>query len=475
MKCKAETQKKKPCSRNAVDGSDFCSQHTKAASPKAKDESTKPERNKENIRYIDFETSNKYLNVISFSPNIIDVMRNLDMFRINLDMLNPIFDFCVTKSVVDDFICRIIESTKLIDTKVWNKRIQLIVDYIFDFEERDLSKSYTCFGFEEVTNEDILRELKLFHFRGLENKVHPKRRIVKNPFFANDVNPVISFNLEQSEVKFYLQSLNEDYRFHKILAGIFGLRKIIHALNPKYNYHIGKSVKDFIFKELSKYIVNSRRITLLMDYIFEYEDRDFTTPVKFFACESETDPIIIDTIYTYSPVGYENQKLPERRDLKANKKPQKEKTAAPPPQPKEKTAQPPPPKNTAPPPPPKQGPPPPQQKKAAAPKISDKVFIEHLNKYLRDKSDKVKNVSMFIKIIMTPSNELKSIKRKEILELLREFHTDTVEWSTCSITKELHKIITQKLNILRKQCDNSTSPIRPIGSLYEDVCRAMKL
>ncbi len=513
MKCKAETQKKTPCTRNANEGSDFCTQHSKSSSPKTKDENFKsnpsskekvPIRNNENLRYIDFEQTAKYLATISIDMNIVDVMRNVDMFRLHLDMLNSTFNFYVTKSVVDDFICKLIESMKIlnsIDSVLWNKRISLIVDYLFDYEGRDLTKSYTHFGFEEVTNETILRELNLFSFRGFENKPHPKRQIIKNPIFANSVNPIIDINSELSHVKSYLEMINESYHFQQVLKGIFGLRMIIHSANSKYNYHINNDVKKFIFKELSKYIVNSRRVMLFMDYIFEYENRDFTTPVKYYACKSETDPIVIDAIYTYSPIGYESQKLPERKDLIPNKcnskkeakQPKTSKSAPPPkkssendysdwynessPPPKTSTA--PPPKKANPPPPPKDNwenrynktAPPPSVK----PKVSDKVLIENLNKYLRDKSNNVKNVSMFIKIIMTPSNELKSIKKREILELLREFHTDTVEWSTCSITKELHKIITQKLNILRKQCDSSTSPIRPIGSLYEDICRAMNI
>jgi len=436
--------------------------------------------------------------------NIIDVMRNVDMFRLHLEMLNSTFNFYVTKSVVDDFICRLIESMKIlngINSVLWNKRILLIVDYLFDYEERDLTKSYTCFGFEEVTDEVILRELQLFIFRGFDDKPQPKRKIIKNPKFANSVNPIIDINPEVSHIKSYLEMINESYHFQQVLKGIFGLRMIIHSLNPKYDYHINKDVKNYTYKELSKYIVNSRRVTLFMDYVFEYENRDFTTPVKYYACKSETDSIVIDAIYTYSPIGYESQKLPERKDLipskKSTKPPPQPKTSKSAPPPKTNTENdysswynesPPPPKTSAPPP-KRANPPPPPPKdnwenrynKSSAPppsvkpKVSDKVLIENLNKYLRDKSNKVKNISMFIKIIMTPSNELKSMKKREILELLREFHTDTVEWSTCSITKELHKIITQKLNILRKQCDSSTSPIRPIGSLYEDIRRAMNL
>lgn len=458
MKCKSKTAKGTPCSNNAKFG-DYCACHAPkidSRNTRAPNYSVLSDIFKANLLYI-LDTEN----------DILKAFDAMDKFRMYFDATNDTYNFYVTRDVTLKFKAEIKKF-------MFNpKRIRLLIDYIFIYDERDITISFTEYDFEEVgtikDNFDLYIAVYNYIFRGYEKKPHPIRSVVRPEDKLNSVIPNVDFSKLDSEI---FVTLNESVNFPELLKNIVLIRAHIDKLNPKYDYNVQLDVIDFISDRLKIYIDNKRRIRLIIDYIFIYKNRELTYPIKYYCCNityNKQDTKYIDSVYprgcSQAPIRKSSETKPDDTEgAKQNADTEGVKSEAP----KEQSS-----RN------PKDSKKPefsgtegakPESKPSINESSKDKYIkaLTELKKYIEPED--VKN---YFKIICISTLDLKYLTREDIMKFYKKFHPDKSKG--CDIQKSLFTLISSKLSALKEQIDSKDSKIKPIGSLYKDLCLILKL
>ncbi len=252
------------------------------------------------------------------------------------------------------------------------------------------------------------------------HKDSKKDEVPRNPPppSINYVAPKLCLDLLSKDI---IENLNENVLFDDLMIYIDKFRNFIKNNNPNYNYHVDISIIDMVKNTLREYICNTRRIDLVIEYTFSYNGRRLNRPFEYYCCNTITKHSK-KFINKFLPYGCTDP--PERKSkIKIKEEPI--------PKPKLKEE-------------------------------STKDIISLIVPFLVGK-----DIAMFMKIILTPSQELRSLTKKDVMDLYKEFHPDKA--GNDPITQKLCTIVSSKICVLKKQISDSGSPVRPMGSLYNDV------
>jgi len=327
-----------------------------------------------------------------------------------------------------------------------------------------MTKSITSFDIEESSYSTLENLIKIdkYRFRGYEKNPHPTRFVVKSESQTNSSNPILNLDKVSKDI---FEKINETTNFTELLDNIVLLKAHIENLNYKYDFYVQSIVLDYVKSELRTYIVNNRRIELIVNYIFIFTGRQFNSSINYYCCNPKLSKSDVRKLDTYLPRNFSSSPFTTFRDTsKPTEEPPKQ-TEAPPPK---KEA--PPPKTEVPP----KKPEPPKKEESKTYNVND-LYLE-LKKHLKDKDDKEmdkEDIKSYIKICLNTTTSLKSLTREEIMALYKTFHPDKV--SNNPTTQDLCTLISSKLSILKKQNSDKGSPVRPMGSFYNDLCKKLNL
>ena len=226
----------------------------------------------------------------------------------------------------------------------------------------------------------------------------------------------------------------------KVFENLKLLRILIDSNNPGYNYKVSSNVITKFKKDIKKYIKNPKRINLVVDFMFEYKSRNLTISFTKYDFLEPNDEIrkLID-VFRFR--GYESKNHPIRK-IERKDKPKVEKKDKPKPEDKPK------------------------------PKPEDKPKQEIRNELtLRNKLKEFfveEDLDDLMKIIIKPTSEIRPISRKDVLDMYRKFHPDKcIDKSDKAI--KICNMVSAKLSVLKKQFSGSSSPVRTIKSIFDDV------
>ena len=204
------------------------------------------------------------------------------------------------------------------------------------------------------------------------------------------------------------------------------LRKDIDKYNPDFNYKVSKNVLDKFKLDIAKRIENPRRINLIADFIFDYEKRDMTISFTEYDFDfDEAKENVMETINEFKFRGYESKKQPKRKN---------------------KTV-----KNT----------------QNTVPKTQ--VNLE--NKLLEYFSSN--DLEDLMKIIVKSTDDIRPISKKDVMDMYRKFHPDKYVNKSEKAVKVCN-IVSSKLSVLKKKCDGNSSPVRTVGSIFDEVWNIVK-
>jgi hypothetical protein len=460
MKCKAKTAKGTPCSNNSKFG-DYCACHAPKIDP----------RNTRAPNYIilsDIFKAN-LLYILDTENDILKAFDAMDKFRMYFDATNDTYNFYVTRDVTLKFEAEIKKF-------MFNpKRIRMLIDYIFIYDERDITISFSEYDFDEVgtykDNFDLYVAVYNYIFRGYEKKPHPIRSVVRPEEKLNSIIPNADFSKLDSEI---FVTMNESVNFAELLKNVVLIREYIDKSNPKYDFNVQLDVIDFISDQLKIYIDNKRRIRLIIDYIFVYKNRDLTHPIKYYCCNinyTKSDTKYIESIH---PRGF--SQAPVRKSSESKPEPKHTASAGttgakPESKPETKPESKPEPKHTASAgttgakPETKQ-----ETKKQVSQSSKDKYIqgINELKKYME-----IEDAKIYFKIICLSTLDLTYLTRDDIMKFYKKFHPDKSKG--CETEKSLFTLISSKLSVLKEQIDSKDAKIKPVGSLYKDLCLILKI
>jgi hypothetical protein len=85
----------------------------------------------------------------------------------------------------------------------------------------------------------------------------------------------------------------------------------------------------------------------------------------------------------------------------------------------------------------------------------------------------IEDAKIYFKIICLSTLDLTYLTREDIMKFYKKFHPDKSKG--CETEKSLFTLISSKLSVLKEQIDSKDSKIKPIGSLYKDVCLILKI
>lgn len=288
----------------------------------------------------------------------------------------------------------------------------------------------------------------------------------------------LDFDIERYELD--IVNINETTNMIVLMNSVMKLVKHIEELNPKFDFKKYLTITEYksVKKALHKFICNERRVYLIIDYAFLNPYRGLMEPFSFYAVNFLTDDEK-RIFYSFMPRGYTGT-VPKRDNFgesstpfsasshssffnstsSTSKKKEPPKAEKEPPPPKTKSEK-------------KTSVPPKTEEKKDDKVPSDKVpstpslskVLEELKKLLPGK-----NAATYLKLIMTSTNDL-SYTRKEIMDLFREFHPDKAGSDPKAV--QLCTLVSSKISLLKKKLDSSSSPTRPIGNLYLDVCKIL--
>ena len=328
---------------------------------------------------------------------------------------------------------------------------------------------------------------------GTEPSTKPTAKSSKPP--KEEMN--LDFDVEKFEID--IVNINETTNMIVLMNSVMKLVKHIEEINPKFDFGKYLTTTEYkaLKKALHKFICNERRVYLIIDYAFLNGYRSLMEPFSFYGVNFLTDDEK-RIFYSFLPRGYTGT-VPKRDNFGESSTPfsasshssfftGKSKTSG---TSKEKTSgtsktskeeEPPKTSSTS-----KEGKktysvPPKEEPKPSTtsktPKEEPKTsrtsstseltlakVLEEIKKIMPDK-----NAATYIKLIMTSTNDL-IYTRKEIMDLFREFHPDKAGTDPKAV--QLCTLVSSKISLLKKKLDSSSSPTRPIGNLFLDVCKIL--
>jgi len=432
MKCKASTAKGSPCSKDACKDSVFCTQHK----PKV------DRRNKEFFpeMILKYTYIQDKLKCIENKEDLLETLKDIDELRNEIDKSYKDYIFYVNEDVIEDFKYKIMKYMK------YPERIQLVIDYIFIFDSRDLSVSFTEYGFPELyLGEDLDYYIAVhnYRFRGYEKDSPPLRAKLKPDDKLNTKIPILNLK-DFPEICF--KYINETYNYNDLLMSIRDLREHIEKFNIGYDYEVHLNVLDYCREEFRKYIDSKRRLELILSYIFIYKGRDFKKPIHYYACNPKMNKLETKFVESFLPrnLKSEGSKAPKTNRAKSPEGPKSESSKVP----KSSGTE--------------------SSKRAKSPEAPKAYSIyEELKKQFPDK-----NIDLYLKIIKTSTVNLKTMSKEEIMSAYRAFHPDK-----CGDNKkiqELCNLVSSKLSVIKKQNTGSSSPVRPIGDLSAELLKILR-
>ena len=479
MKCKAITAKGTPCSNNAKDGV-FCKQHTPKVDP----------RNHKTPDYsiLSDEIKVRFLYILDTENDITKAFEAMDSFRTFFDFSNDKYKFYVTKDVILNFEKEIKKFMKN------DKRIRLLIDYIFIHDERDISVSFTEYDFKEVgtikDDFDLYIKIYSFCFRGYEKSPHPIRAVLRPEEKLNSVIPSVDFSKLPPDI---FVTLNESINFAEVIKRVVEIKEYIDKLNPKYDFNVQLNVIDYMNDQLKSFIDNKRRIRLVIDYIFIYKDRTLNYPVSYYCCNTnmvKADLKYIESIFprgcSQAPIRVTSEGAKPSGSVFSETKPSgsESKPSGSAPKTSESNA-----KESKPSgsetkssgsdsKPSGSAPEGAKESKSSGSDSKESKEQRFKRKYLEianilKKYMENSDIKDFFRIIYTSTDNLKHLTREDILKFYKKFHPDKSKGD--EIQLNLFNLISSKLSVLKEQSGDKTVKIKPVGNLYKELCGIIKV